>query len=127
MDSFCIYESTNLRIHCWIVASRIVRAPRAFSYARIASLRLLRTNLLRNVRGTLAAFLVTMNPQAEALKKRTFSFALQVVYCCRELRKTWEGDEFADRKDNQRAGAARPTGGAKSHNQNSSIRKLVNP
>ena len=37
-----------------------------------------------------------MNPQAEALKKRTFSFALQVVYCCRELRKTWEGDEFAD-------------------------------
>jgi len=37
-----------------------------------------------------------MNPQAEALKKRTFKFALQVVYFCRALRKTWEGDEFAD-------------------------------
>jgi four helix bundle protein len=37
-----------------------------------------------------------MNPQAEALKKRTFKFGLQVVYFCRELRKTWEGDEFAD-------------------------------
>jgi four helix bundle protein len=37
-----------------------------------------------------------MNPQAEALKKRTFKFGLQVVYFCRDLRKTWEGDEFAD-------------------------------
>jgi four helix bundle protein len=37
-----------------------------------------------------------MNPQAEALKKRTFQFALSVVYFCRRLRKTWEGDEFAD-------------------------------
>jgi len=34
--------------------------------------------------------------QAEALKTRTFKFGLQVVYFCRELRKTWEGDEFAD-------------------------------
>ena len=37
-----------------------------------------------------------MNPHAEALKKRTFAFALQIVYFCRRLRKTWEGDEFAD-------------------------------
>ena len=37
-----------------------------------------------------------MNPHAEALKQRTFKFALQVVHFCRELRKTWEGDEFAD-------------------------------
>ena len=37
-----------------------------------------------------------MNPHAEALKKRTFGFALRVVYFCRALRKTWEGGEFAD-------------------------------
>src|SRR5215216_7772507 len=37
-----------------------------------------------------------MNPHAEALKKRTFDFALRVVYFCRALRKTWEGGEFAD-------------------------------
>ena len=36
-----------------------------------------------------------MNPNAEALKKRTFQFALRIVYFCRALRKTWEG-EFAD-------------------------------
>lgn len=46
--------------------------------------------------GTHGASLPSMNSQAEALKKRTFKFALQVVYFCRELRKTWEGDEFAD-------------------------------
>ena len=37
-----------------------------------------------------------MNPHAEALKKRTFNFALRIVYFCRALRKTWEGREFAD-------------------------------
>ena len=37
-----------------------------------------------------------MNPHAEALKQRTFKIALLVVYFCRELRKSWEGDEFAD-------------------------------
>jgi four helix bundle protein len=37
-----------------------------------------------------------MNPRAEALKKRTFDFALRIVYFCRELRETWEGREFAD-------------------------------
>ena len=37
-----------------------------------------------------------MNPQAEALKRRTFKFAIQIVYFCRELRKNWEGDELAD-------------------------------
>ena len=38
----------------------------------------------------------SMNPHAEALKKRAFNFALRVVYFCRSLRKTWEGAEFAD-------------------------------
>src|SRR5678816_2234607 len=38
----------------------------------------------------------SMNPHAEALKKRAFNFALRVVYFCRALRKTWEGAEFAD-------------------------------
>src|SRR5262245_5476926 len=37
-----------------------------------------------------------MNTYAEALKKRTFNFALRIVYFCRGLRKTWEGGEFAD-------------------------------
>ena len=37
-----------------------------------------------------------MNPRAEALKKRTFEFALRIVYFCRGLRETWEGREFAD-------------------------------
>jgi four helix bundle protein len=37
-----------------------------------------------------------MNPHAEALKKRTFNFALRIVYFCHRLRKTWEGGEFAD-------------------------------
>ena|SRR5204863_5894296 len=46
--------------------------------------------------GTRDALSFNMNPQAEALKKRTFKFGLQVVYFCRELRTTWEGDEFAD-------------------------------
>ena len=47
-------------------------------------------------RGIQNAFAVGMNPHAEALKQRTFKFALHVVYFCRDLRKTWEGDEFAD-------------------------------
>jgi four helix bundle protein len=38
----------------------------------------------------------SMNPHAEALKKRTFNFALRIVHFCRRLRKTWEGGEFAD-------------------------------
>jgi hypothetical protein len=33
---------------------------------------------------------VAMNPQAEALKKRTLKLALRIVYFCRGLRKTWE-------------------------------------
>ena len=37
-----------------------------------------------------------MNPQAEALKQRTFVFALAVVKFCRILRSTWEGAELAD-------------------------------
>ena len=37
-----------------------------------------------------------MNPKAEALKQRTFKFALDVVVFCRQLRKTWEGEELSD-------------------------------
>lgn len=37
-----------------------------------------------------------MNPRAEALKRRTFAFALDVVRFCRTLRETWEGREFSD-------------------------------
>jgi len=31
-----------------------------------------------------------MNPLAEALKERTFKFALQIIVFCRTLRKTWK-------------------------------------
>jgi four helix bundle protein len=37
-----------------------------------------------------------MNAQAEALKKRTFAFALQTIRFCRSLRTTWEGRELSD-------------------------------
>ena len=37
-----------------------------------------------------------MNPKAEALKQRTFAFALDVVKFCRTLRNTWEGRELSD-------------------------------
>ena len=37
-----------------------------------------------------------MNPRAEALKRRTFSFALGVIRFCRDLRGTWEGRELSD-------------------------------
>ena len=37
-----------------------------------------------------------MNPKAEALKNRTFQFALKVVAFCRVLRGTWEGRELSD-------------------------------
>jgi four helix bundle protein len=37
-----------------------------------------------------------MNPRAEALKARTFSFALGVIAFCRVLRKSWEGRELSD-------------------------------
>ena len=37
-----------------------------------------------------------MNPRAEALKERTFTFALAVVRFCRILRNTWEGRELSD-------------------------------
>jgi four helix bundle protein len=37
-----------------------------------------------------------MNPKAEALKRRTFTFGLRVVRFCRVLRTTWEGREFSD-------------------------------
>lgn len=37
-----------------------------------------------------------MNPRAEALKRRTFAFGLNVVRFCRTLRETWEGREFSD-------------------------------
>jgi four helix bundle protein len=37
-----------------------------------------------------------MNPKAEALKRRTFSFALDVIRFTRRLRATWEGRELSD-------------------------------
>jgi four helix bundle protein len=37
-----------------------------------------------------------MNIQAEALKARTFEFALGVIRFCRILRGTWEGCELSD-------------------------------
>jgi four helix bundle protein len=37
-----------------------------------------------------------MNQQAEALKRRTFAFALSVIRFCRTLRSTWEGRELSD-------------------------------
>jgi len=37
-----------------------------------------------------------INPKAEALKKRTFTFGLRVVRFCRSIRTTWEGREFSD-------------------------------
>ena len=37
-----------------------------------------------------------MNQLAEALKARTFKFALKVILFCRTLRETWEGRELSD-------------------------------
>ena len=37
-----------------------------------------------------------MNPKAEALKRRTFLFAIAVIRFCRVLRETWEGRELSD-------------------------------
>ena len=46
--------------------------------------------------GTMDALSSLMNPQAEALKRRTFAFGLRVVRFCRTIRTTWEGREFSD-------------------------------
>jgi four helix bundle protein len=37
-----------------------------------------------------------MNPRAEALKHRTFTFGLRIVKFSRTLRTTWESREFSD-------------------------------
>ncbi|MGH9254922.1 MAG: four helix bundle protein [Vicinamibacterales bacterium] len=37
-----------------------------------------------------------MNPRAEELKTRTFTFGLRIIKFCRALRATWEGREFSD-------------------------------
>ncbi|HEX5110868.1 MAG TPA: four helix bundle protein [Vicinamibacterales bacterium] len=37
-----------------------------------------------------------MNPHAEELKRRTFTFALDIIRLCRMLRETWEGRELSD-------------------------------
>src|SRR5688500_5635901 len=37
-----------------------------------------------------------MNPLAEALKERTFKFALKIIFFCRTQRDTWEGRELSD-------------------------------
>jgi four helix bundle protein len=39
---------------------------------------------------------VVMNVKAEALKQRTFAFAIAVITFCRVLRKSWEGHELSD-------------------------------
>src|SRR5690242_18317120 len=46
--------------------------------------------------GTPGAGPSRMNAQAEALKKRTFTFALAIIAFCRILRQTWEGRELSD-------------------------------
>jgi four helix bundle protein len=40
--------------------------------------------------------LLFVNSRAEDLKRRTFTFGLNVVSFCRSLRGTWEGRELAD-------------------------------
>jgi four helix bundle protein len=92
IESFCIYEFTNLRIYCGIGGLQELIASTGRRLARISLL----YDVPGKIRGIADARSCRMNPQAEALKKRTFKFGLQVVYFCRELRKTWEGDEFAD-------------------------------
>jgi len=37
-----------------------------------------------------------MNPRAEELKQRTFTFGLRMIRFCRTLRGTWEGRELSD-------------------------------
>ena len=37
-----------------------------------------------------------MNPKAEALKQRTFAFALSIIKFTRALRDSWEGRELSD-------------------------------
>jgi four helix bundle protein len=37
-----------------------------------------------------------MNPRAEQLKARTFTFGLRIITFCRTLRATWEGRELSD-------------------------------
>ena len=37
-----------------------------------------------------------MNPRAEELKGRTFTFGLRIIRYCRTLRNTWEGRELSD-------------------------------
>ena len=46
--------------------------------------------------GTGRAELARMNSKAEALKRRTFAFALDIIRFCRSLRETWEGRELSD-------------------------------
>ena len=47
-------------------------------------------------RGVVSAIAGSVNPMAEALKLRTFKFALAIVRFCRLLRETWEGRELSD-------------------------------
>jgi four helix bundle protein len=37
-----------------------------------------------------------MNPRAEQLKARTFTFGLRIITFCRTLRATWQGRELSD-------------------------------
>jgi len=90
------YESTNLRIYwCYLRLLNVHRST-VVTYAHVATFDAEQADWRTSASGIVDAFSRSVNPHAEALKKRTFKFALQVVYFCRELRKTWEGDEFAD-------------------------------
>jgi four helix bundle protein len=65
-------------------------------------------------------FRFDMNPRAEALRTRTFEFALRIVGFCRELRTTWEGREFSDQifRAGTRVGANyRAASRARSHDE----------
>jgi four helix bundle protein len=66
----------------------------------IAASATIRHTIDQNQLETRSAFsmheLLRMNPRAEALKRRTFKFALEVIAFCPVLRKTWEGRELSD-------------------------------
>src|SRR3954462_13518373 len=85
MESFCIYEFTNLRSYEVICPTGRLKKLHVFTgndVARISSEPGLHSNCRRTISGTLDAPTRAMKPRAEALTKRTFKFGLQVVYFC---------------------------------------------
>src|ERR1700752_1492692 len=86
IESFCIYEFTNLRIYCGVGGLQELIASTGRRLPRISLLHRRPYDFPGKIRGIADARSCRMNPQAEALKKRTFKFGLQAVYFCRELR-----------------------------------------